>query len=92
MSDEITEASAPSPETAPAVTELVPFEEAAKAEIAAATQWAELTDSQKLDILDRKLDAIGAQTTWIGSTLSGIIDMVGKVSPMDIFKMMRGGK
>lgn len=89
MSDEITQP--------PAVIEdpHTSFEESANAELAVAPQlspWTELTVSQKLDILHMKVDAMGAQTTWIGGTLQGIIDMVGKVSPMDIFKMMKGGK
>lgn len=54
--------------------------------------WSDLSDSQKLDILHMKVDRIGAQVAWIGQTFQGVIDMVGKVSPMDIFKMMRGGK
>lgn len=54
--------------------------------------WPELSIDQKIDILAMKIDAVGNQTTWIGSTLQGIIDMVGKVSPMDVFKMLRGGK
>jgi hypothetical protein len=54
--------------------------------------WNELSDSQKLDILHMKVDSIGAQVAWIGQTFQGVINMVGKVSPMDLFKMMRGGK
>lgn len=84
MSDEITVIPELS-ETAPAVSEAVDPHEST-------TAWHELTDSQKLDIIHMKIDAIGNQTSWIGQTLSGIIDMVGKVSPVDIFKMMRGGK
>lgn len=55
-------------------------------------KWDELTESQKLDVLFTMIHNIGAQVAWIGSTFQGVIDMVGKVGPMDIFKMMRGGK
>lgn len=56
------------------------------------TPWPELSIDQKLDILHMKVDSMSQQVTWIGRTFQGVIDMVGKVSPMDIFKMMRGGK
>lgn len=54
--------------------------------------WTELTDSQKLDILHMKVDSIGQQVSWIGSTFQGVLNMVGNLSPMDLFKMVRGGK
>lgn len=57
-----------------------------------ATPWHELSDSQKLDVLNMKLDSIAERVDWIGQTFQGVINMVGNVSPMDIFKMMRGGK
>lgn len=56
------------------------------------TPWHNLTDSQKLDVLNMKLDSIATRVDWIGQTFQGVINMVGNVSPMDIFKMMRGGK
>lgn len=63
------------------------------------TAWPDLTDSQKLDILNMKVDYIGQQSesiagqvAWIGRTFQGVLNMVGSLSPMDLFKMMRGGK
>lgn len=89
MPDEIT----PAEEwTDRAHAEMVEVNQADNTPAVSATSWHDLTDSQKLDVLNMKVDSIGTQTSWIGQTLSGIIDMVGKVSPMDIFKMMRGGK
>lgn len=55
-------------------------------------EWHDLTDSQKLDVLKYSIDSIGSQVAWIGQTFQGLINMVGNVGPMDIFKMMRGGK
>jgi len=61
--------------------------------------WGELSDSEKLDVLHMKVDSIGQlvdfigrQVAWIGQTFQGVINTVGKISPVDIFKMMRGGK
>lgn len=67
---------------APAVIETTPPE----------PNWADLTLDQKVDLLHHKMDSVAQQVAWIGQTFQGIIDMVGKVSPMDIFKLMRGGK
>jgi len=54
--------------------------------------WHELSDSQKIDILHMKVDSIGQQVAWIGSTFQGVLNMVGNLSPLDLFKMARGGK
>jgi hypothetical protein len=89
MNDEInTETEMPSP-TAPAVIESMP-EEVNVPQLP--TNWQDLTDSQKIDILHHKIDMIGANVDWIGKTFQGVINMVGSISPMDLFKMMRGGK
>jgi hypothetical protein len=106
MNDEIeTVTEMPPSPTAPAVIELphsgpIPNVEALQEavvsgthdEYGTATPWHELSDSQKMDILHRKVDSIASQVAWIGQTFQGVINMVANVGPMDIFKMMRGGK
>lgn len=79
---EITESETPAVEMNPALPS-IPLGD---------VQWDELNTDQKLDILFTMVHNIGAQVSWIGSTFQGLINMVGKVGPMDIFKMMRGGK
>lgn len=93
MSDEITQP--------PAVTEaFTPLPDSTPVDSVSRTEdphdgnvpWHELSDSQKIDILHMKVDSIGQQVAWIGSTFQGVLNMVGNLSPMDLFKMARGGK
>lgn len=84
------------PETAPAVPEEIP----------APLLWAEASDTQKLDILKRDLDALHAKVDWLGtvtqeailptlSKVNTLLDMADKMSkgPMGpmLMKRMGGG-
>jgi len=75
----------------PAVTEELPADSMPPA-IAELRDWSTLSLDEKVDILHHKMDSVAAQVAWIGQTFQGVINTVGKISPIDIFKMMKGGK
>lgn len=58
-----------------------------------AVAWHELTDAQKLDVLNHKVEQLLTKVDWIGTNFSGILDMASKLNMGVVGKMMGlGGK